>query len=304
MVTGYNVKDFARNAYKIMVDIDDKELDKHDDLIDLKIQSDAFDFIKCLSKTIPQNYKLSKSWLNKCKSINQKYPLTQNIYVSQNDWVYSYYFIDKLCELIDGNHNIVTDMGLSFVGTHMGFKVKNNQNIFTNSGHAPMGWGLPAAIGAFYANEKRSTICLTGEGGLMMNLQELATIMHNKIPMKIFIYNNGGYQTIKDTQVLGFQGRLMGCNEDTGISFPDFKKISESFSFDFYRLNNNRQIESDLPYILNSKKSSIIELMIDPDQQHVPKAINKRTSDGKTIQSNFEDLYPFLSKEELKNNLF
>lgn len=303
MVTGYNKLDYARNAYKVMVDIDQNELNKHIGFIDELINSDSVEFLKIMDKKIPKSFQSSKVWLDKCTEINKKYPLTQQLYVKQDDWVYSYYFIDQLSKFTSTNSNIITDMGLSFVGTHMGFKVKNGQNVFTNSGHAPMGWGLPAAIGAYFANKKRKTICLTGEGGLMMNIQELSTVMHHNIPIKIFIYNNGGYQTIKDTQILGFQGRLMGCNSESGISFPKFEKLSASFGIKYCLIQNNNEVDKLLPSLLDKNEPTIIELMIDPDQQHVPKAINKRSENGTTIPSNFEDMYPFLSKNEVKKNL-
>ena len=117
----------------------------------------------------------------------------------------------------------------------------------------------------------------------MMNIQELATVMHNKIPLVIFIYNNGGYQTIKDTQILGFQGRLMGCNEDTGLSFPSFEQIAASFGMKYLLLKNNSEVEKNLSNIIDENNPILVELMIDPEQQHVPKSINKRTNDGKTI---------------------
>ena len=303
MVTGYNKLDYARNAYKVMVDIDQNELNNHSDFIDQLINADALDFLNNLDRKIPKSFKAPKNWLEMCKAMNLKYPLTQTVYVNQNEWVYSYYFIDKLSEISKNSTNIITDMGLSFVGTHMGFKVKDGQNIFTNSGNAPMGWGLPAAIGAYYSNQNKNTICLTGEGGLMMNIQELSTIMHNDIPIKIFIYNNGGYQTIKQTQVLGFQGRLMGCDSDSGISFPKFDKIAKAFQIKYHLIKNNNDVDKHLPDLIKEDGPSIIELLIDPEQQHVPKAINKRSENGMTIPTNFEDMYPFLSKNEVKDNL-
>ena len=303
MVTGYNKTDFARNAYKVMVDIDKEELNKHSDIIDELVHADAFEFLDLINKKIPDDYSSSSKWLKTCVDLNKKYPLTQRLFKDQNEWVYSYHFIDELSKNSNSNVNIITDMGLSFVGTHMGFNVKDGQNIFTNSGHAPMGWGLPAAIGAYYNDTKRKTICLTGEGGFMMNIQELATVMHNKIPLVIFIYNNGGYQTIKDTQILGFQGRLMGCNEDTGLSFPSFEQIAASFGMKYLLLKNNSEVEKNLSNIIDENNPILVELMIDPEQQHVPKSINKRTNDGKTIPSKFEDLYPFLPSKEVQNNL-
>ena len=121
-------------------------------------------------------------------------------YRLQKKYVNSYFFIDTLSNILKKGDCVVTDMGLSFVGTHQAFTTKKNQKIFTNSGHAPMGWGLPAAVGAYFASNRKKIICLTGEGGFQMNLQELATVLHHKIPVKVFIYNNGGYLTIKQTQ--------------------------------------------------------------------------------------------------------
>ena len=194
-------------------------------------------------------------------------------------------------------------MGLSFVGTHQAFKVKKGQKVVTNSGHAPMGWGLPAAIGSYFSNKSKNIICLTGEGGLMMNIQELATIMHHKIPMKIFIYNNAGYQTIKETQIFSFQGRLMGCNESSGVSFPNFEKVADSYSIKYTRISNNKEVELYLNEILKVEQPQIIEIMIDPDQQHIPRAVNRKSKDGKSIAGKYEDLYPFLSNDEIKENL-
>ena len=133
-------------------------------------------------------------------------------------------------------------MGLSFVGTYQSFRIKKGQKIFTNSGHAPMGWGLPASIGACLAEKRKKTILLSGEGGLQMNIQELATIMHEKLPIKIFIYNNGGYLTIKQTQQLGFKNRIMGSDENSGISFPSYEKIAKSHEIDYLLIESHKQM--------------------------------------------------------------
>jgi acetolactate synthase-1/2/3 large subunit len=200
-------------------------------------------------------------------------------------------------------------MGFSFTTSHQAMDVKQGQTFFTNSGHAPMGWGLPAAIGNHYANiknkkTKSNLICLTGEGGLQMNIQELATVMHNKIPIKIFIFNNGGYLTIKQTQQLGFNGRIMGADNTSGLSFPNYKKISESHKIKYFKISNHSELNQKLKIILNYKGAFVCELMMNPNEEQMPKAINKRDDDGKSIPTTFEDMYPFLSKEELISNNF
>ena len=307
MVTGYNSKDFGRNAKIIVVDIDPNELKNNQIRYSIKLKEDSNTFLNLLFKSL-KNKKLKKlnlkDWINYCINIRAKFPILLNSQIKQKKYVNSYYFVSFLSNYLNENYQIITDMGLSFVGTHQAFKVKQNQILFTNSGHAPMGWGLPAAVGAHFANKNRLTICLTGEGGLMMNIQELSTIMHNKLPIKIFIYNNGGYLTIKQTQQLGFNSRIMGANNISGISFPNFKKISSSFKIDYFSFSYNKHINhKSLNKIFKSKKPVICELFMDPNQEQMPKAINKRDKNGKTVPTSFENLYPFLDEEEILASL-
>ena len=302
MVTGYNSKDFARNAKKIMVDIDNNELKKSRVALDEKINCDASYFLKTLMKYLPKKISLSKEWLSYCKNVRKKYPIVLKEFKKQKKFVNSYYFVDILSDVLKNNDVIVTDMGLSFVGTHQTFKIKKGQKLYTNSGHAPMGWGLPAAVGACYALKKRRVICLSGEGGLQMNIQELATVMHNKLPIKIFIYNNGGYLTIKQTQQLGFNSRIMGSNSKSGISFPNYEKIAASHKIKYTKILNNKNLKNKLTKVLGGNKPIICELIMDHDQEQMPKAINKRIPGGKTVATKYEDMYPFLSKKELNSN--
>lgn len=303
MVTGYNANDFARKAKKVMVDIDENELRKCRVNLNQKIKCDAKYFLEKLYNYLPKKINLSKNWLTYCQNVRKKYPIVLENYRKQKKYVNSYDFVDILSDELKFKDIIVTDMGLSFVGTHQAFKVKKGQKLFTNSGHAPMGWGLPAAIGACYANKRKRIICLTGEGGLQMNIQEFATIMHNKLPIKTFIYNNGGYLTIKQTQQLGFNSRIMGSNSSTGLSFPDYKKIAESHNIQYVKINNNKKLNQKIKKILNNNNPVICELMMDHNQEQMPKAINKRTPDGKSKPTKFEDMYPFLSFDEIKENM-
>ena len=235
-----------------------------------------------------------------------KYPIVISSMKKQNKYVNSYYFVDKLSEVLNAKDTIITDMGFSFTSTHQAFRVKNGQTFHTNSGHAPMGWGLPASVGAFYAknviNKKKRVICLTGDGGFQLNIQELATIMHHKIPMKIFIFNNGGYLTIKQTQELGFNGRIMGADKKSGLSFPNYQKLAQTYKMNYFKAKTNKKLKKILKQVINSKGASICELIMDPDEEQIPKAINKRTPEGKSVPTKFEDMYPFLSKQEIDSN--
>jgi acetolactate synthase I/II/III large subunit len=307
MVTGYNTKDFARKAKIVMIDIDSKELKNTRVLANHKLKVDAGYFFDKLVKELPQKIHLEKSWLDYCKEVRKKYPIVLDEYKKQKNSVNSYYFIDILSDLLKPKDVVVTDMGLSFVGTHQAFKVKKGQRVFTNSGHAPMGWGLPAAIGAYYASieskGKKNIICLTGEGGLQMNIQELATVLHHKIPVKIFIYNNGGYLTIKQTQQLGFKSRIMGSDYESGLSFPNYELISKSHSIKYFKISDTKKIKNLVSKILKINEPVICELILDSEQEQMPKAINRRTLDGRSIPTTFEDMYPFLPKNELKSNI-
>tara|TARA_B100001123_G_scaffold416984_1_gene519245 strand:- start:61 stop:1845 length:1785 start_codon:yes stop_codon:yes gene_type:complete len=302
-ITGYDSKDYAREAYKIMIDVDKTELNKKSLKIDLKIVSDAKEFLKSINQKKLKNTKRFNKWIKICKNWNKKYPIIDPKYKYQKNSVNSYYFIDELSKILKQSSIIITDMGLSFVGTYQSFRIKKGQKIFTNSGHAPMGWGLPASIGACLAERRKKTILLTGEGGLQMNIQELATIMHEKLPIKIFIYNNGGYLTIKQTQQLGFKNRIMGSDENSGISFPSYEKIAKSHEIDYLLIESHKQMTKKIKNFLKSDTPGICELILDNEQPQVPKAINKRLKDGTIEPSRLDDLYPFLDPKELRKTL-
>lgn len=304
MVTGYNAKRFAKNAnYKVMVDIDKNELKKNDIYINLKVKEDAKIFLTKLYKNL-KNLKKNNYWNNYCKNVRKKYPILIKSMKNEKKYVNSYFFVNTLSKILKQKDKIITDMGFSFTTSHQAMEIKKDQIFYTNSGHAPMGWGLPAAIGAYFADKNKYSklICLTGEGGLQMNIQELATIMHHKIPIKIFIFNNGGYLTIKQTQILGFKGRIMGADKNSGLSFPNYQKIANSHSVNYTKILNHNKLTSKLSKIINSKKTEICELFMNPDEEQIPKAINRRDKSGKSIPTDFEDMYPFLPKEELKKN--
>ena len=221
-----------------MIDIDKAELDKKTLNIDIKINTDAGLFLKNINNIFGNvNTDFSK-WLNFCKKLEKKYPLVLKNWKKANSPVNSYNFIDILSEKLKGDDVIITDMGVAFTGTHQTFRVKEGQRFYTNSGFASMGWGLPAAIGACFGNDNKRIICIAGEGGFQMTSQELATVMHYKLPIKIFIYNNGGYLTIKQTQEINFNGRLMGSNEETGLSFPKYKELGSAYNIKSIQIKN------------------------------------------------------------------
>lgn len=304
--TGYTAKDYARNANIVMVDIDQAELDKDTVNLHLKIHADARLFLEELNRQLseeklePQRW---SKWLLQCKKWQQRYPVVLPEYSELVSSVNSYHFIDVLSDVLKPDDVVVTDMGFSFQSTHQAFRVKSGQRVFTNCGLASMGWGLPAAIGACFANKKRPTVCIAGDGGLLMSIHEMATVMHHLLPVKLFVLNNGGYLTQKQAQEFGFEGRLMGCNEDSGLSFPDFMKIAEAHRFKGVRLESNRDLKKHIEEVINCEGPVLCEIMMDPLQLQGPKALNRRNADGKMKQTPLEDSYPFLDPGEIEENL-
>ncbi|HIB54567.1 MAG TPA: thiamine pyrophosphate-binding protein [Nitrospirales bacterium] len=301
--TGYNAKDFARNATRIMVDIDRAELDKKTLDLHLKIHADAKQFLTELNRQMAGVSIHVDGWIERCRAWQEKYPVVLPSYYEQKGSVNSYVLIDVLSDLLSPEDIVVTDMGFAFQNTHQAFRVKKGQRMFTNCGFSSMGWGLPAAIGACFAHRRKRIICLAGDGGLMMTIQELATVQHYQLPIKLFILNNGGYVTIKQTQELTFDGRRMGVNADTGLSFPDMLKVADAHGIPAVRLETQENIQQRVGEVLSQPGPFICEIMMDHDQEQIPKIISKRQPDGRMLQTPLEDLYPFLDRKELEENM-
>lgn len=301
--TGYQSKEFARHATKVMVDIDRAELTKSTLAIDIKVHADAKAFLAELSRALDGATLKTADWVAQCRTWKAKYPVVLPEYRTQKRPVNSYYFVDVLSDVLTREDVIVTDMGIAFQGTHQAFRVKRGQKFFTNSGFASMGWGLPAAVGACIAHGKRRVICIAGEGGLQMTIQELATVMHHRLPIKLFVYNNGGYLTIKQSQQVGCEGRLMGCNQESGLSFPDLVKLAAAYDIPAIRLESQERLRADVERVVGNDGPMLCELVMDPDQAQIPRAIPRYGPDGKSVQTPLEDLYPFLEREELAANM-
>lgn len=301
--TGYNTKDYARCAKIIQVNIDQAELDKGTLKDPISICIDAKDFLLLLGvEKLPSNQ--WADWVAICQGWKRKYPVCLPEYKEQKDYVNSYYFIDLLSDLATSEDILVTDMGFAFQNTHQAWKTKKGQRILTNCGLAPMGWGLPAALGAAVGSQKR-VLLITGDGSLMFNIQELATLMHHNLPIKIFILNNGGYATIKQTQEFGFEGRLMGVNRDTGLSFPNFQLIAAAHHLNYLHVKDHGAFPTMYGY-LTSTAPMMFEIMMDPNQPQAPRFLNRRNPDGSMNPTRLEDAWPFLPPEvmEAEMNVF
>ncbi len=298
----YNWENFAKKAFKIMVDIDAAELQKPLVKPDMAINADLEDFLPLL-ETEAKNIE-KKEWLEFCKNLKTKYSFKNTPEYNQNgEKINVYHFIHRLTELLKEKDVCVTANGTAIVASVQTAVIKENQRYFSNSGDASMGYDLPAAIGACLANNKKSTVCLAGDGSIMMNLQELQTIVHNNLPVKIFIINNDGYSSIKQTQNNFFEGRNTGAGRTSGVSLPDFVKVGQAFGIESFKLEKPDEVDNAIEKTLNSSNPVICEVLVNPDYIFSPKLSSKKLPDGTMVSPSLENMYPFLPEDEYKSNM-
>ncbi len=301
---GYMDDMFSPKSKKIYVDISKKELNKKTFKADLKIHFDVKSFLSIMNFEL----KVKKSkinnflWKDKLLVLKNKYKMIDVHQKRQKNYTNSFRFIDELSKKLRNNDLIVTDMGTSFTCTMQAFKAKNNQRLFTSSGLASMGYGLPAAIGACIGAKKKRVICIGGDGGLMFNLQEFQTVKHYNLPIKIFVIDNNGYLTQKLMQIKNFK-RYVGAHPKSGVSCPDFIKIAKSFNFQTSVINSDTSQNKILSKILKDNKPHVCVVKIHPMQPLYPRVVMKMNKDGNFDRVGLESVYPFLNDEEHKSNL-
>ena len=304
-LVSYNWSSFAKNAIKVGVDIDVKELNKPTCNFDHKFNQDLALFIPAFLNYLSNKNELPdfSNWVAWGKERLVKYPVCLKEYWLKDNGVNPYCFIDQLSKYTIEGDNIICADGTACVTTFQAIKVKKNQRVFHNSGCASMGYELPATIGAYFTNpNQRRVICLAGDGSIMMNIQELQTISGLNIPAQIFILNNKGYHSIRQTQHSFFKDNIVGCGIDSGLTFPEFSKIATAFGLNYFSIKNHEELKSKLGNIMASEGRFICEIEIDLDQQFSPKVTSKKLEDGSMVTSSLEDMWPFLSKEELEIN--
>jgi len=307
-LVSYNWKSFAPKAFKIGIDVDEKELNKPTCNFDMKIVLDLKYFVPAILKAVSKGNDIAGSsfaeWVAWGKKRLEKYPVCLPEYWLKTKDVNPYCFVDELSKYTKEYDIIACANGTACVTTFQAIKVKKDQRIFHNSGCASMGYDLPAAIGSYYANKSAERIlCLAGDGSIMMNLQELQTISGNNLPIQIFIFNNKGYHSIRQTQSNFFKDNVFGCGTDSGLTFPNFEKIANAFDFPYFSITNHTELKENLGKTMKTKGRFICEVVIDLDQQFSPKLSSKKLADGSMVTSPLEDMWPFLDPEELKTNI-
>ena len=302
-LVSYNWKSFAREAYKIWVDIDEVELKKPTVIPDMPVHADLK---VLLPKLATANYsgptESHNEWMKWAKERIARYPAVLPEYW-ENELINPYCFAQTLFESFDDDQIVIAGNATASVAGYQAAKIKKGQRLWTNSGSATMGYDLPAAIGAYKASGGNDIVCLTGDGSIMMNLQELQTIAGNQYPIKIFILNNSGYVSIFQTHRNFFNGVEVGGGPTSGVNFPNFEKLSIAFDMPYIRCENHEGMQYAIRKTLDEKGPAVCEVMIDKNVKFAPKLGAKVLPDGKIVSPPLEDLSPFLSREELASNM-
>ena len=289
--TGYDFKEFARSAKIVMVDIDSSEFK---DFAHIHIHSDCGEFINKMNGTYNNH-----EWLTECRSIKKEFPLIENCHKDE-EFPNSYNLINKMSDFLKPDHTIVTDMGTALLSGHQVIQLKEGVKMFTSYGLGEMGYGLPAAFGAGVAANGREVLCLNCDGGMMMNIQELQTIIQHRLRVKIVIFNNDGYLMIKHTQKMLFKGNYTAVNNDTGIVLPDYMKVAKAFGYQRYQIKNWKEFDFYFPQFMDFDGPSICEIFMPPEQEFVPKVKGVLQSDGSIFAPPLEEMSPVLSFETIQ----
>lgn len=303
--TGFNHQNFAKNAKKIIVDIDENEINKLNMKFHLKIVEDVGKIIGRLNEKNTGNYTVNcDKWLALCKKWQKKYPVVLPEYKISKGLVNAYYLIDILSEISNKNDLFIPgSSGACAEITMQTIKLKKGQRILNTPGLGSMGFGLPASIGACLASNRKRTICIVGDGGLQHNIQELQTLKNLNLPIKVFILNNGGYGSIYNMQKNRFNGNLVACNASSGLHLPDICRVAKAYGLNTLRIKNQSNLKNKVLKVINTEGTIICDVLVDPEAPTSPRLSSEVLPDGTIISKPMEDLWPFLDRNEFNNNM-
>lgn len=298
--TGYDLESFAPNATKIMVDIDKNEYLKNKAYIDLMVNCDIREFMQEIADRDMDKISMSDEWEQYCNRLYERFsPYEGKETMTINGRVNKYYFWEKFLQIMPestimalGNSSVA--MGANQIGRRY-----KGQRMISNYICGSMGYDLPAAIGVAVA-AKKEVICVTGDGSIMMNLQELQTIKYKNLPVKIVVFENQGYGAIKQTCKNFFNGVLYGCSPDTGVECPEFEKIAYAFGYEYSCCNNNLEIEDKLKWLIETDGQCILEVKQQLDDPVYPKMMSKLDENGNMTSPKLQDMYPFVPEDDMK----
>lgn len=302
---GYNFKTWAREAYVIVNDVDEEELKKPTLHVDLPICADARELMEALNQKLGGEPLFTRTeWIQTCQRWKANYPVVQPKHYALQENVNVYAFIKELSSRLNEGQITVVGNGSACVVGSAGYVIKKDQRFIINSAIASMGYDLPAAIGACVADSSQDIICVTGDGSLQMNLQELQTIYHHQMNIKLFVINNGGYHSIRQTQTNFFGKPLVGVGVDSGdLSFPELERLAWAYRIPYTLVRETQKLGEVIEQTLQMSGPVICEVFVDINQRFEPKSATKRLEDGTLVSAPLEDLAPFLPHEELEREM-
>jgi acetolactate synthase-1/2/3 large subunit len=300
----YAWENFARCADLIVVDIDAAELTKPTVKPTLAVHADAGAIIRgLLAAPWDGPTTAQRGWVAWCAERKRRYPVVLPEYWTRTGDVNPYCFGDALSRALADDDVIVTGDGTACIATFQSVRLRGTQRLFSDSGCAPMGFDLPAAIGACIARGRKRVVCIAGDGSLMLNVQEMQTIRGHSLPVKLFIFNNRGYLSIRLTQQNFFPDNPVGAGPESGVTFPDFEKLAAGFDLPFIRIAQNSGLDAGIRAVLDHDGPIVCEVMLDPAQPFSPRVSSKRLPDGRMVTAPLEDMFPFLPEAELRENM-
>ena len=299
-VTGFRYETFAREAKKFIVDIDENEHKKGTIHIDYILKEDIGSFIKNCNI---ENYKAEQWWVDKCISWRDKWSVFTKNYKDTTNGINIYYFLNELSRKNKLDAITISDAGSAYYTTSQALQIKDKQRYITSGAQADMGFTIPASIGAAVASNNKNIIGITGDGSFQMNIQELQTIVNFNLPIKIFVLNNGGYLSIRNTMDKFFESRYYGTDAKSGLTFPEIEKIAYAYSLPYYKLETSDDLDIKLEEILNLEGYALIEVICPFKQDIVPSSSAKQNTEGKIVSQPLENMFPFLSEEEFNNEM-
>ena len=298
----YNYENFARGSYKIMVDIDEGELRKPTLKIDFPIRADVRDVIDALLKVEYEPTEEKLEWLRRAHEMGDRYPAAREEYYRQPTPMNPYAFMEKFFRRLNDNEIVVCGNGSASVISLQAGVIKRGQRVIVNSGCASMGYGFPASIGCSIARRDQRIVCIDGDGSFQMNIQELQTVIYNRLDIKIVYINNNGYHSIRQTQTNMFEPPLVGVCEGNGLSFPDIERISNAYGIKFFRIADLERADEIIDRFLSTEGAALCEAVVDVKQNFEPKLSSKRLPDGRIVSPPLDDMFPFLPRDEYERN--
>ena len=302
--TAYQPHNFARGAVKVIVDIDPFEIRKMGE-VEYPVYADAREFIAKLLARRSQINNDNSDWLAIAKEWQRRYPVVLDEYWAPGGLVNNYVFIDVLSELMKPTDLLIPgSSGACSEVTMQAFKVKDGMRIFNSEGLGPMGFGIAASMGGCIASGRKHTICVDGDGGFFMNVQELEIIRREKLPIKFFVLNNDGYVSIRNTQNKHFGGHQVASGPESGCTLPDIKKTAACYGIKYYCIDSHDELRKKMKLVLNYNGPAICEVKMPPTQETAPRTAAYKKKDGSFASRPMEDMYPFLDRDEFEENMF